>query len=551
VAPAVLPIHHHLTITLDRPGASDLDLTRQANSVQWTTVVPGGFGSATLTFPGDRRRDLPHLAVLRILHDQRVLFEGRIEKPVVELSGSGWTTQIQAFGRQRLLDETSIQRLWVMGVRQIAETTIPVGNDPDGGALVDGFRGMKGAAGNFNPANPAVFGMMVQSADFSAANTGSAYWVGGRILAPAGVRFTRLDGFITGNALGAGTSYRALVQTTPDGVSFFNDYQSIGSTNASQAGGKHAQIWSEGFTIPLTASCMELRVGFECMIAAGPFLTTAAFYGLRIYGTSLTPDSGSTYYGGSILTDLVGQIPGLAVGVIETGSDFGIPEIERSVRSDARSVVDEVAGYYRREWAVWEDGRFDWKTPPLDEVQWVALCRELSGFKIQTDTDTLAKTTYITYTDADNQLPNEANAASTSDANPYVKTGQTKDVVVNSPTILTSTTAAQLATKLNTDSGMRPISSATISIPGSARIRRPNGTNLPAYMIRAGENIVIPDAPSTKPFAQGRDGETLFHIISTSADSATGTVTLECDGYQPAGDILLARLAAATRTVTG
>jgi len=69
-------------------------------------------------------------------------------------------------------------------------------------------------------------------------------------------------------------------------------------------------------------------------------------------------DSAGGVYGGTVLRDLVALCPDLRVGTIEDGSDFTITALERFTRATIRSVVDEVAGYYGREWGVWEFGRF-------------------------------------------------------------------------------------------------------------------------------------------------------------------------------------------------
>jgi hypothetical protein len=48
--------------------------------------------------------------------------------------------------------------------------------------------------------------------------------------------------------------------------------------------------------------------------------------------------------------------------------------------------------------------------------------------------------------------------------------------------------------------------------------------------MRAGENILIADLPKTEVFSQGRDGETLFHIVGVQTDTDAGLVTLELEG---------------------
>jgi hypothetical protein len=544
-------IAHHLSVTLNRPGATSLDLKPLlAQAPTWTTVVPGGFGSATLVFNGDRRRDLPHLALVTIKWDQRVLFEGRIETPEVDWNGDAWTTTIQAYGKQRLLDETSIRRLWVMGVRTFEEATEqPVGTDGAGIALKPGF-GDSLQIGNYDVTDATKLGFRI---DPHATSNPTGFWVGARIPAPAvGVAVTRLSGVMDAVLLSVDTAtaypYRFVVQGY-DGANATAAFTSIGTSAFRGIAGVYDQILQASWSAALGPSTTEIRVGYERLLANRWIDMDLAAYGFKLFGTSLSPNADGMFYGGAILTDLIGQISGLSVGAIDAGTDFSIPEVERSSRDYARNIVNEVAGYYRREWAVWEDGVFSWTTPDLDQTQWVAQLADGIKVKIRTDTDPMSRTVIITYTDPSDQRIHEASATGASQENPYIRTGQTKDYILNAPAPLTSATGSALASKISTDRGTLPVSNATITIPAGLMLNRKHGPTLPAYCIRAGENIRLAHAPSTKPFAQGRDGETLFHIVSTSCDGTM--VTLECDGYQPAGDILLARLVSATKAITG
>ncbi len=47
------------------------------------------------------------------------------------------------------------------------------------------------------------------------------------------------------------------------------------------------------------------------------------------------------------------------------------------------------------------------------------------------------------------------------------------------------------------------------------------------------------------------DGQSLFHIVTTDVDLSERTVRLELGGSPRSADVLLARLAEATRIVTG
>jgi hypothetical protein len=78
-----------------------------------------------------------------------------------------------------------------------------------------------------------------------------------------------------------------------------------------------------------------------------------------------------------------------------------------------------------------------------------------------------------------------------------------------------------------------------------------SGGPTPAFLIRAGQNILIADAPKFDPFQIGPDNETLFHIVSVTADLGSGNVTLQLGGFATPSDVIIARLAAVTRVLTG
>jgi hypothetical protein len=93
--------------------------------------------------------------------------------------------------------------------------------------------------------------------------------------------------------------------------------------------------------------------------------------------------------------------------------------------------------------------------------------------------------------------------------------------------------------------------SGTVTLSPTSQITNVTGTRKPACMIRGGENIVISDLPKTDPFAQGRDGETLFHVAGCETNFEENKVTLTVESLDRRSDVLLARLAAATRSVGG
>jgi hypothetical protein len=469
-----------------------------------------------------------------------VIWEGLVED--ISMSLLDETTTVQCFGLQRLLDLTSVRRIW--SKRDIDFQLAPGGfgtSSPFNVLNSIPLADINVAIGRYNPADASAFGIRITgNGAVVAANAGhgaTVYLPGFKIKT---VRWqTGRQGIF-----GVAANFNERLLTWNQGsTSILDAYDFTGFATPSEQG------------VALLNDCDS--IGFYCWNSSGGNQTPTwadivDFTAIRILATAHDEDVLGGFYGGTILRDLVSLVPGLTVGLIEDGSDYTIQSIERSARDSARSVVGEVASYYSREWRVWEDGRFDWQSVNADEPQWITTLDDLdSGSEITSTIDGLAKTVYVLYADAASGLDNEASATASEQRNPFVKQGKTSDVLISPGFPMTSSSASQLAARLITDQGRYPLVQGKLVLPAMTMIRRASGSPLPAFMIRAGQNVVVSDLPKTDLFSQGRDGETLFHIVSTEADLASGNVTLEVEGQTRRSDVLLARLAAATRRLTG
>jgi hypothetical protein len=176
---------------------------------------------------------------------------------------------------------------------------------------------------------------------------------------------------------------------------------------------------------------------------------------------------------------------------------------------------------------------------------------EFAELDLTSSTKDLGKTTYVLYSDAAMGTEEEVSSAGSSQRNPYVKLGRTKDILVSAGFPMTANSSAQLASKIVSDQGGFPSLTGHVSLPASSYVHHAAHGPVPAILLRAGENMLVPDLPKTEPLAPGRDGETLLHIVSTDYDESRQLVTLEVEGFTNRADILLARLAAVTRIRTG
>lgn len=521
-----------IAVTLLPPGDEPVDLTPRASDVRWSTAAVGGFGSCDFSLPMRHGR-VPKLALVRVTHGPRVLFEGQVEDTGLKLTGGEWGSSVKALGLRRKLEQTSVRRIWLK--RDLAPyTKRAFGDNGDILAHYDL------STGQYDLADQSKAG--VKFAAIAGTTLANGQWIGAVYAAPEGMTLTRIRSHVVCSGTGFPSEWRPHIHDSTDGV-VWNQIQLTGSS-------------PDDFNEALTNGAKFIRLSLQ--MVASHFLTAGEvgeFYNIRLLGAvdedSVGGATGGGLYGGTVLRDLIPLVPDIQIGTVESGSDFAIESIDRSVRASALTVVDEVAMYYDREWAVWEDGRFDWKTVDRDQAQWLLSTDEIETLDLNESVDQSVRTIYLAYLDAISFLSKEESATSTLDRNPFVKQGKTKDATAQVSFPMTPNSAQQLASKLARDQGGYPPVQGKIVLPASAQVAHATGAPLPAFCIRAGENVTISDLPASVPLGYGRDGETLFHVVSTEANEKTGRVTLEVEGYHRRSSILLARLANATRSITG
>lgn len=529
-----------LTVVLDRPGDRPLELTPIAESCSWDSAAVGGFGSCSFTITGLRpRRDVPYLATVRLYYGTLQLWEGRVEDITFNVV-DGQTT-VKAFGLRRLLDFTSVHRVWSLRDLDWKAVTAWSGAVGDGSHTLSYQPAWTLQSGQFDTTDLTKVGIKVSG--YTGSNSAGSLGQGNGmyVRAPSGITFLRvLCLYDASNSGGGATGYH--IGSSSDGVTWTADAGAfLGSALSGQA------------LSAALASGTYVRVGMWNADTAHSTTTSdyAIFRDVRMLGTSLVEDATGGFYGSTILRDLIGLIPGLAVGTIEDGNDFTIESIERRVRDAAASVVDEVAGFYAREWAVWENGRFDWITPNLDEPQFVFRIPDCVELELTGSLDALVGTSYVLYSDAATGNDAEASSAATSQRNPFVRTGSAKDDLTSVGFPMTANTSAQLAARIAAERGLYPPVTGRVVLPANAQVKDDTGTSVPAFSIRAGRNVYIPDLPRDEILNRGRDGQTLFHVVTCEADMGAGTVTLELEGQGRQLEVIQARLAAATKVLTG
>lgn len=521
-----------IVVVAELPTGRTLEIAPNVESLRWSSAAVGGFADAAGMLRG-LREPLPHLTRVTILWGSTVLWQGRVEDKSIRMQkrDQGFDVGFTGFGYRRLLEDVSVRRIW--STRDFVWTNLSssISN------LVYTPSQWAALSGEYDTSDATKRGVYIRSTvggGTADANSGH----GGYLTMPAGHTAIRVMG------------------TKETGTDDFNHVEALyKNTSSLAAAWSSVQDWvstnsAVAFDIAVASAKYIAFAQRQTVLAGSGDLIFAKFYNIRVLCTTVTEDASGGFYGGTILRDLIALVPGLTVGTIENGSDFTIESLERAVRSTSLSVVQEVASYYDRFWGVWEEGRVDWTGRNLDIPDYVVNLSQCENLDLQFTVDDLEKTSYVLYTDAATGAPSEASATSTSRLNPFVRSGAAKDGVHSASAQMTANTAAALASRVNGDYGSFPSVSGRIVLPPEAMVGGVRSDRVPALALRAGKTIVLPELPSTTWMqAAGRDGETLFHINSCSVDMAKRRVTLEVSSQLRSTDVLLARLAAVTRTL--
>lgn len=534
-------------------GQPLVDLTTLVadNSLDWSSVVPGGFASCSFTLIGDPRKllkQIPYLSIVRVIGDSgRVLFEGQVEDLAPFVNASSMGVAVGCFGLQNALKEQSIRRVW--SSRQMWNAQVPTNLAPGATLFSTVTRAQNGniqvAQG---PISPSLVGSQ-QGIYFAGTGQSVTTLTGEAVDIPF-----PLGGAGITNIL-ADFTYAGAVLLTGN-VAYVDSTGTIRS-DSGRTTNTQINFGFTGGTVPVTARFLFYNGGAT---ATAPITNTGTFTNIRflgviaedvLVGLSLNQTQ-SGFNGGTLVNSLIGMVPALGAGVIEAGTDFVIDHLDASVRRTAADILNEIAAYYSREWAVWENGLLDWKTPNLQTNQWIIPITDLTTMNLDASVENSKRALAVLYTDVAGNT-GESTANSTDRRNPYVLNNRVKDFISPASLTMTANTAAQLAQALLNDLGFGPVPAAgTISLPGEKIVGHASGGGVKAWEIRAGDNITIPELPLADLFTQDGRGECLFHVVSAEANTSDGTMTFTLDSYgSKRSDVLLARLAAVTSSITG
>lgn len=520
------------TVIVDRPGDRPYELTPTQDSLRFGSAVPGGFGAGSFAVSGDQAwkadRLVPKNATVRVMWGTTIAWEGLVEDH--SLDALKRTNTVTCFGKRRLLEGASLKRIW--SLRSIPwQAAVPVTGLDLVNALTPTFTPatMFCTVGQFDPTDRTRIGVIADNYQGVATADGDANW--GIYTAPSGISIRRVNAKVS-NPLHAHCFAQAYI-----GNGWSTEFDKDCPVEPTQ----------DYFTCPSNTS--QILLG-SMSIGSGH---KGVWEDIRILCTALEEDVIGGMYADNLIRDLVSLVPGLQARLIESIASRGFPitSLARPVRDSALSVLEEIAAMFSNEWTVWEDGYLDWMPASLDEPQWVATIDMFDKLQIDSSVADIAESIYLLYEDAASGEPSEAVASSSSERNPYVKSPYQKDLVVQAPVVMTPRSAARLADLVAQARGDYPTARGTGVVPADVMVQHASGHMMPAALIRAGQNLTVPDLPKTDTLAAGSDGQTLFHITAVDTDLKSNRTTFTFDSYNRRIDVVFARVAAVTRVLTG
>lgn len=570
-------------------SALDVWVTKWVDNIQYRSVIPGGFASATITLhqPRDTGTDVlgfPRLTALfaRIqIVDQRsgeVAWEGRIEDPARQVEPNVW--QIGALGS--MVAATDVQRpvfyiestldRWVSQLKPIgANGILATGTSDDAwssvdkdditnaltitvdstqaqiniDALVDHYAWRWDSHG-YDQAISRVTSTMYGSTSDSAAPTTALECILG-----AGTAAPHLDA----TTFSAGPA----TKTNRVGTDWTNTNQRFITFGATMTGS------SQYFPPTGTSTSFRLQApiiqGVRRDITGAQLLTAASYPHDYVLASDVVKDvlgrflAGGWYEGGND-TPLPGSVR-YQDAYIDTTGTTQILNLAYPDGATAADILNDLVTQVQPDayWAIWEstEGAFDPAAPAGWRFEyatwpdnWGYLATSQDGFEGQPNGDGVYNFLSFRYQDTgDGNVWHSSTTWLGDEMTPeLLDAGFTRAVTVNKQDPTDGNTALGLAsaqinaTKKVVNAGTlhvsRPVTYFDPGTTGSSGAMR----TLDPHMIRPGKLVRITDLPpragahdvsygSTAPIS-ALDG-TIFKVVSTDYDSSTGTCTLGLD----------------------
>jgi hypothetical protein len=533
--------------TVYRWGPDEWNAENIPQALAFSTAMPGGFKTATITLP--RRIDLEYpdlnlLDTVQILGPgNEIVWEGR-DQQLPRTHGDTFSITVGAVGwSTHLMDDPSFREIYIdsdlSGWGEPSTTrksaVINFGNARLDANMGAGWQG----SGEDPPGITFDFNGIITIAGRS--DRGEAFYNAGPDLGALLYHFHRLSG-------GTGASWTtqgALVKRDYDDLEFEPgpDHDAVTNANpferidAPGPGYKFARLISD-WDDPGSGTAMTDLHSWEQLKVLGN-------HGLTLRGESDWPNVG--FYASDIVADVVHRAaPLLNFTTGENGSIqptlFPIPHLVFGTATSAQEVIMKANGYHLFDWGVWERREFFFNEPDPDRLTWQARLSEGARLDLEgTQVADVYNGVFLSYTDPGGKAKTvgppgsgadveDESLADTSSTNPVNAHGIPKKwALLGISQITTSAAAIQLG-RIYLGEKSLPQRQGTLILTGTAT--HPTAGKCPVWSMRAGHWVQIVDHPIDIP----------RKIIETNYDAATQTNTCTLDNTSQKAEAILERL---------
>jgi hypothetical protein len=513
-----------LSIQIGVPAVNNREVGSIARDVRISNSIPGGFGSFSCRLQGPDQTIVDHLQSVVVagpLGD--ILFEGRIEDARPYVDGGDEGIEIEAYGWRRVLEFTPYRRLIVVANPdfQQASLTINLANmRPDRISV---------SIGQYDSQAVERIGVGLTVASgigLSVGNQNAAQFFPTTNLGLARLAFD----------YECGLSATAVVQGQYYSINDSGSWSQDGIINVSGSGSVSTTLIN------------NRGIGLLLYVSTGGTTTAGIgcdFFNIRILGSrsniSGTSVSTEPVYGHEVVQDIAAFCPDLRLSQkdLVDASGFTVPHAFWPESEPCSQALDTLTNMYDRYWAVWENRTLHWLPNDFVVPEWQVLRKEMTGLNLDRTISESASAVRIRWNGADDQIFEDTVTDSRSD-NVWRAAGATKIDIVDLGRSA-SAAAAQVGAQYFPDRSY-PVVKGSVTVPALA----PIGVHRTrfAYMARAGETLVLPDALLTsKPtLSTSYDRQSTFQIRSVSIDWEEQQVTLEFDNQRDRLSQLLARI---------
>jgi hypothetical protein len=519
-----------------KTSRSDDDITDQLSALSWRSSIPGGYASASFTLnrPLDVTPDDVEYYATVYIYDGRhggTLFEGRLEDPGRGVAEQGEVYNITAVGPSAHAKDRTFP---VIYVDQSLERWHRSRYSTPSGAKVDIGVDLPNTASSGDEGTPCILISADEGTPISTSWAGDAIY---RSIYYAGQTIARIRAdYICG---GSSSNYQvAIFGRSGDTTADFSHKANWVTSSATLAD-------NLGSGIPTTDSMVSFRAERDVSSTTADAMAWAAFYNVSIRCAVKNADGTDNFsltgYGVNnidpveVVADLLGRVLNRYDGAnaVLIGSGVDITQLAYPDGTTASDIFDDIAvfdpGFY---WAAWETNpntglnRFEY-------VPWPSTVRyeadTIDGFDSPGSATDLYNAVDVRWRDASGRI---RHTVRTQTVDQLTDAGLTRTSYIDISDEMGSLINAQYIGDNFLAEHQYPENAGTLTVArpildnDSGRMVQP-WELLPGGLIRV--RGVSPRVDALNP--AGRDGITIFRVISVEFNADTASASLELDSY--------------------